>query len=366
MRIVYVLTTLAMGGAERQAVALAERMSARGHSVALIVLRPRVAEQWPTALPVVYLNLRKSPVSLLAALATARKILDDFHPDLIHSHTFHANIVARLLNGLAPPRVVSTVHNIYEGGWQRMIAYRLTDAFSIKTTAVCQAAADRYMRLRAVPHSKCIVMVNGIDPEEFAPSSERGARLRAEMGASGNFIWLAAGRLSTAKDYPNLLRAFALVRAKAINARLWIAGEASVEQASAMQALSGQLGLEDSVRWLGLRRDLPALLDAAGAFVLSSAWEGMPLAVAEAMAMQKPVVATDAGGTRELVGDRGVIVPPQNAEALAAAMLATMHSTAEARGTLGRGARQRILESFNIDARAREWEALYRSLTASS
>jgi len=366
MRIVYVLTTLAIGGAERQAVALAERMSARGHSVALIVLRPRVVEQWPTELPVVYLNLRKSPVSLLAALASARKFLAGFHPDLIHSHAFHANIFARLLNGLAPPQVVSSVHNIYEGGWLRMTAYRLTDAFSVKTTAVCQAAVDRYVRLRAVPRSKCIVMANGIDPEEFTPSLERGERLRAQMGASGNFIWLAAARLSTAKDFPNLLRAFALVRVQAAGACLFIAGQATIAQASAMQALTAELGLEDSVRWLGLRHDLPALLDAADAFVLASAWEGMPLVVAEAMAMQKPVVVTDAGGTRELVGECGAIVPPKNPQALADAMLATMLGSAKARGALGRAARQRILESFSIRARASEWEALYRSLTPSN
>jgi glycosyltransferase involved in cell wall biosynthesis len=72
---------------------------------------------------------------------------------------------------------------------------------------------------------------------------------------------------------------------------------------TAVQALAADLG--NSVRWLGLRRDMPALLDAADGFVLSSAWEGMPLAVGEAMAMEKSVVATDVGGVRELMGDTG-------------------------------------------------------------
>jgi len=156
------------------------------------------------------------------------------------------------------------------------------------------------------------------------------------------------------------------VHAQAPNARLLIAGQATVAQLSAMQALTAELGLQESVRWLGLRRDLPALLDAADAFVLASAWEGMPLAAAEAMAMQKPLVATSAGGTRELVAECGTIVPPQNPQALADAMLAAMHSTADARSALGRAARQRILESFSIDARVPEWETLYLSLTSSS
>jgi hypothetical protein len=94
--------------------------------------------------------------------------------------------------------------------------------------------------------------------------------------------------------------------------------------------LRSELELRDSVRWLGLRRDMPALLDAADAFVSGSAWEGMPLAVGEAMAMEKPVVATDVGGVRELVGDAGLVVPAKDSGALADAMQATMGEGREA------------------------------------
>jgi glycosyltransferase involved in cell wall biosynthesis len=116
----------------------------------------------------------------------------------------------------------------------------------------------------------------------------------------------------------------------------------------------------ENVRLLGFRRDMPALFDAADAFALSSAWEGMPLAVAEAMAMEKPVIATDAGGTRELIGDAGTIVPPKNADALAAAMLDLMQEPAEFRQTLGQSAHARISSHFSIETRTDEWEALYQ------
>jgi glycosyltransferase involved in cell wall biosynthesis len=84
--------------------------------------------------------------------------------------------------------------------------------------------------------------------------------------------------------------------------QLWVAGASTAEETKRLSDMSAIRGMGDSVRWLGLRRDLPALLDAADGFVLASAWEGMPLALGEAMAMEKPVVATDVGGTRELVG----------------------------------------------------------------
>jgi glycosyltransferase involved in cell wall biosynthesis len=304
--------------------------------------------------------MRKAPVSFLAGLLRARRRLRDFQPDLIHSHVFPANMAARLLKILLPAAVLSTVHNIYEGSWPRMLAYRLTDGLSRRTAFVSQAAADRYARLKAVPAHKASVLTNGIDTAEFAPSAERRAQLRAQMGVGAEFVWLAAGRIVPAKDFPNLLHAFAQVRGEIPAAQLWIAGEALGAGSEVIQAQAAELGA--SVRWLGLRRDMPALLDAADGFVLASAWEGMPLVVGEAMAMEKPVVATDVGGVRELVGEAGVIVPAKNPQALAQAMLAVMKRTEEDRCTLGRMARKRIVARFSIDAKAEEWEALYRAV----
>jgi glycosyltransferase involved in cell wall biosynthesis len=362
MRIAYVLTSLGIGGAERQVVSLAERLQARGHAVLLVVLRPRQPEEWTITLDPVYLNMRKTPISFFAGLARARRLLCDFHPNLIHSHTYPANMTARLLHlfGFAPPPI-ATIHNVYEGRWPRMLAYRLTDFLSCRATAVSQAAAARFVRLKAVPARKCSVLTNGIDTGEFAPSLERRARVRAEMGAEQGFIWLAAGRIVAAKDYPNLLRAFAHVRVAMPDACLWIAGEDGAASAT-VQAMTAGLGLENSVHWLGLRRDMSALLDAADAFVLASAWEGMPLAVGEAMAMEKPVVATDVGGVRELLGNAGLIVPARNSESLAESMLALMRMPPESRSCLGRAARERIQGQFSMDAKADEWEAFYRAV----
>ena len=135
---------------------------------------------------------------------------------------------------------------------------------------------------------------------------------------------------------------------------------------AAVQTLAAELGVAASVRWLGLRRDMSALLDAADGFVSASAWEGMPLAVGEAMAMEKPVVATEVGGVRELVGESGVMVPAKDPETLAQAMLALMRSTPQARRSLGRAARERIERLFSFDAKADEWESLYREMLTRS
>lgn len=360
MRIVYVLTSLGMGGAERQVLALGERMAHRGHTIVVLVLRPQLAEEWPTRLDVLHLNIRKTPIGVVTGMKRGRRFLREFHPEIVHSHGFHGNIIARLFRIYAgAPKPISTIHNVYEGGWARMAAYRFTDRFSALTTAVSQAAAERFIRVKAVSAQKCIILPNGIDTEEFSPDCERRALVRNEMGLRSEFVWLAAGRIVPAKDYPNLLRAFAQVRVNFADAQLWIAGEASGDEATRLHELAAALGLADAVRRLGLRRDLPALLDAADGFVLGSAWEGMPLAVGEAMAMEKPVVATDVGGTRELIGESGILVPAKDPRALGEAMLVLMRRPREERRELGRRARLRICQSFSIDTKADEWEALY-------
>jgi glycosyltransferase involved in cell wall biosynthesis len=151
-------------------------------------------------------------------------------PDVLHGHSFHANIVARLLKILnRGPLVVSTVHNVYEGGLHRMVLYRLTDLLCVRTTAVSEAARARFVRMRAVPKDKCVVVTNGIDTEEFAPDADRRVQMRAHMGVAGEFVWLTAGRLVPAKDLPNLLRAFAQVWVAMPDAKLWIAGNGDVE-----------------------------------------------------------------------------------------------------------------------------------------
>ena len=259
-------------------------------------------------------------------------------------------------------RVVSTIHNVYEGGWLRMAAYRITDPFSCCTVAVCAAAAKRACEIRAVPAHKCNAIANGIDANEFVPVAERRTRTRNQMGAKGDFIWMSVGRIVPAKNYENLLRAFAWVHKAEPQVTLWIAGDGNAEYVERMHLLGIELGLERAIRWLGLRRDIASLLDASDGFVLASAWEGMPLALGEAMAMAKPVVAADVGGVRELVGDCGCLVAASDSEALAKGMLGVMHETADVRRASGMAARQRIVENFRMDANADAWERMYWSV----
>lgn len=365
MRIAYILNTLETGGAERQVLSLAEQMRSRGHAVRVLVLREPAAHPLRTDLDVVYLRMRRDAFCAAAGLARALREVHEFRPQVMHGNQFHGNMLARLLH-LAHPKVpvISTIHNVYEGGRARTLAYRVSDLLSARNVAVCTAAAERFAAIHACAPEKLRVIANGIDGAAFTPDAARRVRVRAELEAGDKFVWLAACRIAPAKDIANLLRAFATVRSAEPRAQLWIAGGGRTSYVLELKRLNRELGNGPAVRWLGLRNDVVALLDAADAFVLSSAWEGMPLALGEAMAMEKPFVATDVGGVRELAGEGGMLVPARDATALADAILATMRTDAEERRQMGCAARARIETHFNLNAKAVEWERAYLEVAA--
>ncbi len=360
MRILYILTSLGMGGAERQVTALADRMAAKGHTVAFLVLKHTDSE-WPVKLPVLRLNLRKTPIAIGKGLAFAADFVQLFRPDILHSHTFPGNLFARFLKirrlGPRSPLLINTLHNVYEGQWHRMLLYRLTDPWVQSVTSVSQAVFDRFSKRKVVTAHKLVTLTNGVDTAWFSPVAGLYRSGRQQMQVNSEFIWIAVGRLVVAKDYPNLLGAFARVRALHPDAQLWIAGEGN---RSNLQLPDPPRHEYPGVRFLGLRLDILSLLSAADGFVLSSAWEGLPLALAEAMSMQKPVVATDVGGVRELVGSTGLLVPPGDSQALAESMLRVMAMTPLERKMLGRDARSRVEKHFSLSAKAEEWEQFYR------
>ncbi|HEX8812284.1 MAG TPA: glycosyltransferase [Terracidiphilus sp.] len=372
MRIAYILTSLAVGGAERQVVWLAQHMARSGHTIQLVVLLPRGEGDWEVqsshattqpAIEVVYLGMRRSPWHALQGLVRGASALRHFRPDILHTHNFHGNLAGRLLGLLCHVPVVSTIHNVYEGGWRRMLAYRFTDTLSRRTIAVSEAARERYVRLRAVTAHKADVIANGIETAEFVPDPARRKATREAMGVSEqDFIWITVGRLTPAKDYPNLFRAFAQLSSSETKTVLWIAGYGDAAYEGQLRALAQELGIEPRVHWLGPRRDIAALLNAADGFVLSSAWEGMPLALGEAMAMGKLIAATDVGGVREMTGDIGGLVRAGDSGRLAEMMGRTMALGDIDKAQIGNAARARVLERFSMEAKTREWEEVYRSV----
>ena len=367
-RCLLLITSLAYGGAETQAVRLAIRLKARGWEVQVVSLTPPKAyleELEAAGIPVVSLGIQNKLPNPRPLLHLAR-LIRSWRPPIVHSHMVHANLLARLVRPLAPvPVLICTAHNIDEKGRKgsgrlRELAYRLTDPLCDLTTQVSQAGLERYVQVGAVPRKKIRYIPNGVDTEHFRPDPLVRIHLRQKLGLGDVFVWLAVGRFDEPKDYPTMLRAFAQVAKERGEAVLLIAGDGPLRPA--MEALARNLDIAERVRFLGLRQDIPELMNAANAYVMSSSWEGMPNVLLEASATGLPIVATDVGGNPEVIinGKTGFLVPPKDPEALAQTMLRLMSLPEEERRWMGEAGRQYIEANYSLDRVVERWEVLYR------
>ncbi|EGR4059369.1 glycosyltransferase [Vibrio cholerae] len=361
MKILFLVTGLGMGGAETQVCSLIDQLAARGNTILLISLTGEsVNKPKHPSVQLVELNMRKTPFGFVQAYWQAVNILRQFQPDVVHSHMVHANIFARLLRVIAPiPRLVCTAHSNNEGGKARMLAYRLTDSWCDLTTNVSQDAVEAFIAQNAAKPGRIVALHNGIDLAKFTFNSVARERCRSELGLNANqTLLLSVGRLTEAKDYPNLLHAFAQLVKRQPNVKLAIIGIG--ELSTSVEALIEQLELKSYVALLGLRFDVVDWMSAADIYVMSSAWEGMPMVLLEAMATERVVIATDCGGVREVVGDYGYLVPPRNSEKLTEAIEQAMALSQQERETLGNNARNYIESRYSLSVVADKWLEIYQ------
>lgn len=369
MRIFFLSTSMGMGGADQQILMLARGMRARGHEVRIVALArlgPMGLEAQREGIPTASLELQRSFQDIPRIFRLAQMIRA-WRPDVLHSHMVHANLLARALRPIAKvPTLVSTIHSINDGGRLRMAAYRLTSGLVDRVTIISRLAAERYVQIGAVPANQIQVVPNAVDTERFRRLPRARADLRRDLGLSDQFVWLAVGRFEEPKDYPTMIAAFARLARARPSSRLLLVGQGSLRKA--VEDLIRAEGLEARVHFLGIRRDVAELMSAADGYVLSSAWEGMPVVLLEAAAAELPIVATRVGGIAEVTedGSTGLLVPPANPAALAEAMQRIEALPPDARTAMGARGRALVEERYGTDRVMEMWDRLYReSATAS-
>lgn len=355
MKVLYVITGLGLGGAEKVVADLADQMIALGHDVKIAYLTGSVLVK-PISSDVELIALHlNSAKDLLSASKKYQRLIESFRPDVIHAHMVHANLFARLNRALCPvPKLICTAHNSNEGGKARMLAYRLTNRLSDINTNVSQEATDSLIRKGAFKKSNVMTIHNGIDLSKFE-------KVSSSQTLDQNVINLiSVGRFNDQKDYPNLINAFAELKKNiTTNIRLTIVGDGELRPQ--IEAMIKQLDLDNDIVLLGRRSDIPELLSQADIFVLASKHEGLPTVVIEAMACECYVIATDCGGSAEIVGDTGQLVPIQDSKALATALQAAISLSSKDRTQNNKKARARVEEFFSLETSVKKWLALYEA-----
>jgi glycosyltransferase involved in cell wall biosynthesis len=372
--VLHVITTLNRGGAENHLADLVRLQLGDGERVSVAFLKgdgywARPLREWGADVHDLAVRRYVNP----GALLHLHRLISERQPLIVHAHLPPAEVYARVaLSGRsrATCPLVVTKHN-HAPFWRtaepvglrlgRWVARR-----SAATIAVSRAIADRVRREGFVsPIGDVSVIHHGLDPAPFRNVDQTAvAELRRVWGANPDtVVFGTVARLVQQKSMDTLLDAFARLRRQTdAPARLVIVGTGPLEQD--LKALAGQLGVSGDCVWAGFRDDIPTLMTAFDAFVLSSAWEGLGRVLLEAMAAGRPIAASNVNGIPEVAPDGrvGVLVPPRDPIALARALAKLLSPDTRYRlGTAG----ARWVTQFSPERMAVATRAVYRTARAS-
>jgi glycosyltransferase involved in cell wall biosynthesis len=380
-RILHVITTLEIGGAEHMLLRLLESGTRDEFEPSILSLMD------PDSCPSATLADRAAALRIatftlglaqgqwhVAALWRLARLMRLAAPGLVQGWMYHGNLTATIGSWLLPrrPRVLWNVrHSLHDLALEKPLTrliLRLSSRLSRLPDAIIynsRVSAAQHARL-GFEASRAVVIPNGFDGTQFRPQADAGARLRQELGIdpAQTVIGLIA-RDHPMKDPGNLVRAVALLRARGHAVHLVIIGKGLDEGNEELCALVRESGLAAHVSLLGERTDVPALVAGFDIAALCSAWgEGFPNVLGEAMASGVPCVATDVGDCGWVLGPHGIIVPPRDSGAMADALGRLIDLGRDARHQLGLAGRGRILQYFSLQEVVRQYEALHRSVSA--
>jgi glycosyltransferase involved in cell wall biosynthesis len=369
---------LNVGGPAVHVILLTAGLKARGYTTCLAVGResPRegnlldlAAAKGVECLQLGSLGRDIRLVSDVRAFWGVWRILRQFRPHIVHTHTAKAGVLGRIAARLAGvPVIVHTYHghvlrsyfgpvrNALFRGLERVLGWT-SDAL----VAVSQSVKDDLVTLGVADAAKIRVVPLGLELGTLTGTLTRG-RLRTESGvANGVPLIGVVGRLAPVKDLPTFLAAARLVRRAVPQARFAIVGDG--EERSALEASTAGLSLQDVVHFHGWHRDMAAVYGDLDVVVNCSRNEGTPVALIEALAAGRSVVATNVGGTPDLLarGEHGLLVPAGDPEALAAAIVDVLQAPDAARARAARG-RAYVLGQHSAERLVDDVDHLYRQL----
>jgi len=345
-------------GVTRFLVDLATGHARRGRFEPLVVFRRKkhlVGENFLRDLAAAQLPHREVAAwPKFRTIAQLRAIIRTFRPQILVAHGYSDHLwgrMAALREGV--PVVVQVEHNFERYKWLHAWRSRRLAARTAAIITVSRGVAER-LAARGLPREKLHVILNGVRLERFAAAA-------AAPWAEREPAVLMAARFARQKDHATLLRAAAVLRDRGTPVPIRLAGGGGSRAQRAARRLATELGLGDTVEFLGPRTDVPELLGQHRGFVLSTHFEGLPLALMEAMAAGCAVVGTEAPGVAELIdhGRNGWLAAPGDPAALADAITLALGTGGAAAAAAGRA---HALTHFGLDRMLDEYEELLEQL----
>lgn len=369
------ISGLPVGGAENVTTSFLTHLAETGRTVPVCTVTDRrdgpPAEKLARAgVPRFDLGARRLADPM--ALGRLVRLLDRERIDLIHAHGQDASIVAAAACALRPTDLVVTRHVLEEptGNARQRGRSRLTLASLRRADAVVAVsrAVARRLRSSAVPGERMHVIPNGVETDRYAPRRLQDSReeVRRSLGFEDEArVLLLPAVMREGKGHDLLLRLLPAVRRRVPSVRVLFAGGGEREKALRHEAKA--YDVDDVVRFLGFRTDVPELMAASDVVVLPSFAEALPTVLMEAAAASRPVVATRVGGTPEVVenGRTGLLVPPDDPPALGDGVVRLLENAALGR-RFGSAARSRAERLFDIRRLVDRTLSLWRAVATAN
>ncbi len=367
LRVLFVVTTLDVGGAEKHLLWLGRGLVDRGHGFDVVYLKGggRLRPEFEALGARVDKIPFESPFQLFStAFALASRIRNGAY-DVVHSHLLKADALSALAARLARPRAyVQSKHNEEQvlKKWAVGIVHGMLSRVPDRVIALSDHVLEFIATAGRTPRDRLVRVYYGIDVERFRHGDREATR--AALGlAPTTSVGLCAARFHPQKDHPTLLRAARRLKDAGRDFHLLLAGgDPFYDFGVQVEALARELDLQDRVSFLGIRDDVPDLLAACDLFVLPSIFEGLGLVFLEAMAAERPVLSTNSTAIPEVVidGETGALVEVGDAAALAATWEGWIDDPERARALGAAGAR-RVAETFTLPRMIDETLAVYRA-----
>jgi glycosyltransferase involved in cell wall biosynthesis len=373
LKVCHIITSTQVGGAEtqlKQLIQASDPARLEHHVMSLEPLGELACGIKQAGALVASLNLVKNPLCIPGGFIRLRACLKKTRPHVIHTWMYHADLMGILAakslgrkEALWSLRCSNLDLSRYSRATKLVVsACSRLSSWPALIVANSQAGRDWHVKL-GYPREKMLVVPNGIDPDLFRPDQEIRQKRRVELGLrDDDFLVGHVGRHDPAKDHAGLLKAFCSLVQEIPRARLLLIGQGlspdnPVFAACAEPPLAGRCFL------LGRRLDVADWYPAMDAFVSSSLSEGLPNVVAEAMSCAVAPVVTDAGDSRIMVGDCGLVVPPGRPGELSRALKRMMQMPLSQRLNLGLAARRRIESGYSVSAMLQATMEVYRRMT---
>lgn len=355
MKILHVVTTLDVGGAEMHLLAQVGGQSERGHEPSVVYLKGAgsLADDFRAAgaRSVVH---AQGPAGILTLVRAMRGA------DVVHTHLLKADMLGALLATLCGRRgrLIASKHNDEQVLTKPAVSFvhGLLGKLPRRTIVLSDHVGRFFVEHGGVPAERTTRIYYGLDPEPFeraaAQRDEHRARLRAEIGSDPDaVVFVCVARFAPQKAHHVLIEGFA--RARAASDRpleLWLVGDDPFgDGRERAEAAARRFEVTDGVRFLGIRRDVPHLMAAADVFTMTSLWEGLGLVFLEAMATGMPVLACGVSAVPEVVvdGETGLLIPPNDPAAWSSAALRLVNDP-DLRSRLGTAGARRRLDRFGL------------------